>query len=1083
MMIYLRRFIYVFLAFLALYTLGGFFLVPYLVKTKGVELANEKINGKLSIKSVDFNPFIFDAQVHGVELRSLENKPVISFESLNLNLQVLSLFGNTIHIKSVELSKPFINAVYSKEKQLNLLNIVKPSNTPDENKTSSKHPRYILDSLVVKKGHIRYDDFSKPTPYSTALNNFEFSVKNIDTDKNSIKKGLSILHFDLDGGGSVAITNHINSMTPVVVDGTVDLNSVALYPQWKYFRDMLNLELADGKLDLHSEYHINLDELKNMSVDKTALSMKELRVKPKEKSQDILNIASIHLEGLHVKPLQQEASMGSFKISGVDLKTQRIAQNRVDWQDYIKINSSAEKSKTVDKNESKPWQFKLKNFDIQNLALTLKDTTLNPPLVTKLEDTSLHVSDLDLSKNSWLHYDFQTRINHDTGLKTSGILSLSPLKQEGELSITNLGFNLLNPYIAKLTAPALLDGALSLHVKESFSKEKEMSFLVKSFDLNSSALGVSDESMKPAQKVMLANFALHVSDLASNPTSWFDYKLQTNINGAAHLNTNGKILRTPLKQQGEISLENFGLKFLNPYIKPFTYLKISDGLVSINGKESFDSTAKKSPKLSMKGKFGLKKIVLKDERKDAILTSLNKLDLGYTFDYAPNRLFIDKVLIDSLYTNVIIDQNKTLNFAKLMKQKNSSSQVKPTKQMEKKSDPFDVKIAAVLLKNSSTDFADQSLLYRFKTHIHDLNGKIYSISSQSDETSTVDLDGVVDQYGSAKIKGSLNTANPKKYTDINLKFNNLALNNLTAYSATFAGYKIDSGKLYVKLGYKIDNSKLDASNNIVIKKIVLGDTVKEANVTIWPLRFAVALLEDSDGVIDIDLPIQGDLDNPDFKYGTVVWKVLGNLVTKAVTAPFKLLGSMLGFEGDALESIDFEAGKVLLLPPEIEKLDKLTKAMQKRTKLVLSVGATYDLVIDKKSLQRQKLIELIVKKSGATNELERRNAINAEMLEGIFLKNSSKENLEKIKEEFRAEFKDIKKFNEKYTVKLAQEDSKFMPISQEELTNLALKRAKVISDYLVKKGQIDPTRIVLNQVSSIEKDVKEVKTKLEINVK
>jgi hypothetical protein len=1084
MMIYLRRFFY---TLVGLYTLVGFFLVPYLVKTKGVELVNEQINGTVSIESVNFNPYSFIVQLGRVELKSLDNKSVVSFEKLNLNLQVLSLLNNTVHVTTVELVKPYVNVVYSKDKKINLLSIVKPSSTPDENKTASKPPRFILDALLVREGVIKYDDYTKPTPYTAALNSLELSIKNIDTDKNSTKSATSILQFDLDGGGSVEIKNSMKSISPFIVDGTLDLKSIALYSQYKYIKDMLNLELADGKLDAHAQYHIDLDDLKNINVEKTSLAISNLRIKPKNKPLDILNIAIIRLDNINAKPMIQEASVGSFGISGVDLKVGRVAQNRVDWQDYIKINSANEKVKSADKNESKAWKFALKEFDLKNLAITMNDMTIVPSLVTKLENTSLHVSDLSLNKNSLMHYNFSTLINHETAVGANGALSLKPLKQEGELSITNLGFNLLNPYIGKLTAPITADGALNLHVKETFSKEDQVKFLVKSFDLNSSAIGLKDDSIKPAQKIELTNLALHVSDLASNPKSWFNYKLKTNVNGNALLDTNGKLLRQPLKQEGNVLIDNFDLSFLNPYIKPYTYLNIKNGMLSLSGKESFDSTATKSPKLIMNGKFGLNKVVLKDERKKEVLASLSKLDFGYTFDYAPNRLYIDKVLIDSLYSNVIIDQNKTLNFAKLMKQNSAKTTtkttIKTTKQEAKKSDPFALKVAAVILKNSSTDFADQSLLYRFKTHIHDLNGKIYSISSQMDETSTVDLDGIVDQYGSAKIKGSLNAANPKKYTDINLKFSNLALNNLTAYSATFAGYKINSGKLFLKLGYKIDDSKLDATNNVVIKQIKLGDTVKDSKVTVWPLRFAVALLEDSDGVIDIDLPIKGDLDNPDFKYGAVVWKVLGNIVTKAVTAPFKLLGSMLGFDGEALQSIDFEAGKTLLLPPEVEKLDNLTKAMQKRMKLVLNVGATYDVETDKKALQRQKLIELIVKKSGATNEIERRNAINAEMLEGIFLKNSSSENLDKIKEDFRAEYKDIKKFNEKYTMKLAQEDSKFMPVSQEELTNLAVQRAKAISEYLVKKQQLDVSRVVLNPISAIDKSSKEVKTKLDINVK
>jgi hypothetical protein len=185
----------------------------------------------------------------------------------------------------------------------------------------------------------------------------------------------------------------------------------------------------------------------------------------------------------------------------------------------------------------------------------------------------------------------------------------------------------------------------------------------------------------------------------------------------------------------------------------------------------------------------------------------------------------------------------------------------------------------------------------------------------------------------AKINGKLNTKAPKDFTDIHVNFDNLNLKQYTPYSLEFLGYKIAGGKLYLNLGYVIDHGKLVGKNQVVIKQIELGE--EKAGGAKWPLRLVVALLEDSDGVIDIDLPIEGDINNPDFKYGKVVWQVIGNLLTKAITSPFRLLGSLMGLdsEDDSLSSVGFEAGEAIILPPEREKLDKLTAMLIKRPKL------------------------------------------------------------------------------------------------------------------------------------------------------
>ena len=399
-------------------------------------------------------------------------------------------------------------------------------------------------------------------------------------------------------------------------------------------------------------------------------------------------------------------------------------------------------------------------------------------------------------------------------------------------------------------------------------------------------------------------------------------------------------------------------------------------------------------------------------------------------------------------------------FSKLMKK---SADVNQTEQKEQKKKPqkekiFPVKIDKIAVALGSAKFQDYSIPIKFKTDIHNLNGVIYSLTNLKGEHTLINLHGDIDKYGSTKIKGSIDGLNPKKFTDINMNFKNLDLSAMSGYSAEFAGYEIDSGKLFLDLGYNILNSKLKATNKIVIKKIELGDEVEDENVTHLPLGFVVGLLEDNKGVIDIDMPIDGDVDKPDFKYGKLVWNTFTNLVTRAVTAPFKFLGAMLGIDTQDLEYVAFESGSSTIAPMQREKLDRLAEIMSKRSKLVLKVDGVYAKRSDTKALQEAKLIALVLTKSGLKNKEEHQSAMTVTMLEEIYLENADKKSLKKLQNSVKKETKE-EDFALVYRKQLIGACTSMMKVSQDDLVNLAKKRVNNLINYLTQEKKIAVSRV------------------------
>jgi len=459
--------------------------------------------------------------------------------------------------------------------------------------------------------------------------------------------------------------------------------------------------------------------------------------------------------------------------------------------------------------------------------------------------------------------------------------------------------------------------------------------------------------------------------------------------------------------------------------------------------------------------LGLSSLFLQNTKEDTLLFSLDDLAVkDYTFELFPNRLYVNRVNVNSFYVDAKIDKNRVLNFSQLMKKSSSVKQteVKEEKKKPQKSELFPVRIDKIALALGSARFQDYSIPIKFKTDIHDLSGVIYSVTNMKAEHTLINLHGDIDKYGSTKIKGSIDGLDPKKFTDISMNFKNLDLSAMSGYSAEFAGYEIDSGKLFLDLGYNIINAKLKATNKIVIKKIELGDEIEDENVTHLPLGFVVGLLEDDKGVIDIDMPIDGNVDKPDFKYGKLVWNTFTNLVTRAVTAPFKFLGAMLGVNTDDLEYVAFESGSSTIAPMQREKLDRLAQIMRKRPKLVLNVDGVYAKRSDTKALQEAKLIALVLKKSGLKNKEEHQSAMTVTMLEEIYLENADTKSLQKLQNEIKKETKE-EDYALVYRKKLIGTCTSMMKVSKEDLVNLANQRVMNLINYLAKEKKISTVRL------------------------
>jgi hypothetical protein len=273
-------------------------------------------------------------------------------------------------------------------------------------------------------------------------------------------------------------------------------------------------------------------------------------------------------------------------------------------------------------------------------------------------------------------------------------------------------------------------------------------------------------------------------------------------------------------------------------------------------------------------------------------------------------------------------------------------------------------IDRIRVEHGEMDFADHSLALPFGTRIHDFKGAFNGISTQTGALAELELDGRVDEFGLARAVGQIDLFNPTGFMDIKTVFRNVEMTNLTPYTATFVGRKIQSGKLSLDLEYKIKERQLLGENQIIMDKLTLGERVESPTAKDLPLDLAIAILQDSDGKIDLGLPVSGSLDDPQFSYGRIIWKAIGNIITKIVTAPFRALGALFGGGGEKLEKVAFEAGEAGLTPPEKEKFKQISQILNKRPGLALTVHGAWSAEIDRPALKELQLRRAVAEKMG-----------------------------------------------------------------------------------------------------------------------
>ncbi len=855
--------------------------------------------------------------------------------------------------------------------------------------------------------------------------------------------------------------------------------------------DADHIQVADGKIELSDRKSIPF----KTTLENIELGIDNLSTAPDKKAKAHLSLQTESKEGMKldsyfsINPLVSE---GSIEFTGIQLKKYSPYYSKNVLFDVKEGGLDLSTKYMFNKTEKEP-EIRLAELSAGLTSLKLrkrgeKDDFLDIP-VASLKNTSV-----DLTKKE---------VHIGTLSTQKGILKIKRYI-DGTLNMQSL----------------VPKSGTSVGEPAKTKKERGMFVTIKDIAAADYMLNIEDAMLQEPVNLVAERINFKGTNLSTAKNSKGRASLSFVFNKKGTVRTNGSVSINPPSANMQLNVKGVGISPFQPYFTDRVKIIIAQGDISLDGKVSFGYSMSGIMKASYKGEASVQNFDSLDKVKAEEFLKWNSLYFGgIEAAYSPLHVNISQVALTDFYSRIIINKDGSINLQDIMQEKGASvaaatkegagepaveayakpveaaATVKQVDGLPKASEAAQqkpaaeaaanqpvtslpqqtgklIKIGAVTLQGGTINFSDSHIEPNYSASFLEIGGKISGLSSEETKFADVDLRGKFENSAPLEITGKINPLRDDLYVDLKIAFKDMDLSPVSPYSGTYLGYAIQKGELSLDLQYLIVKKKLDSKNNIFLDQFTLGDRVESPKATKLPVKFAIALLKNRKGEINLDVPVSGYINDPKFSISGIVWKMLLNLVVKAATSPFALIGALFG-GGEELNYVDFNYGSSNLPEQDTKKLDTIVKALFNRPALKLDIEGHVDAARDKE---------------GLTQYLFNRK-LKAEKLKDFVKKGQPAVPVDQVtigKEEY-----------DKY-LKMAYKDEKFpkprnilgfakdlpvpemeklmlthIQITNDDLRQLAAARALNVKDYILKSGQVTADRVFLVEPKSLEPEAKD----------
>ena len=606
-------------------------------------------------------------------------------------------------------------------------------------------------------------------------------------------------------------------------------------------------------------------------------------------------------------------------------------------------------------------------------------------------------------------------------------------------------------------------------VKEPIKKdETEWKVEAKQIALDRFKIDIDDRATANPAKFTLSDLFVRIDNFSNAKNQPGKTRLRTRINKNGVVRLNGTTGSNPLVAKLAVEAYDIDVLSLQPYFDDQVNFLLTGGRISTKGSLNLVTSGAGPAKANYQGGIELYDFasIEKDNKQD--LVKWKNLGLHqFELSSEPLQVRIGEIDITDFYSRLIIGPDGKINLQNLKAPKGEDQEKAPPTQAvaapgtDTPDTTKPLTIGKINLHGGNINFSDFLIKPNYSANLTDVQGTISELKPEA--PGDIDLQAKLDGAAPVDIDGKINPLGKELFLDIVADAREIEMNPFSPYSGKYVGYGIESGKLSFNVKYKVENRKLTAQNKIILNQLTFGEKVESPQATKLPVLLAVALLKDRNGVIDVDLPISGSLDDPQFSVGGLVLRLVINIITRAVTAPFALLGSAFSGggsnSGEELSYIEFDSGRANLSQTAQSKIETLAKAMNNRPALRLQLSGRADPATDLDGLKRVSVERKV--KAQKVKELAGKGEAPKSVDE---VRVESSEYPEYLRQAYRQESfpkprNAIGLLRDLPVVEMEKLMTQHATIGEEDLRELANQRAQTVRDALVTAGQVSADRL------------------------
>ncbi|EXI85646.1 MAG: putative protein involved in outer membrane biogenesis [Candidatus Accumulibacter sp. BA-94] len=971
---------------LALLIIGvlGFLVMPPLVKWLLVDQLAAVLHRPVSIEGLRINPYTLSLQVDGLAIQEKGGGDrVAGFEQLFVNLESSSLFRGGPVISELKLVGPALSLVRLPDGRFNFSDLIDefmarpPSTEPT--------PRFSVNNIQIAGGKVDFDD--RMLGEKQQLSEVNLALPFVSSLPNSVEIFVEPAFSASLNGAPLVVQGRSKPFTATQEsEMAVDLRNVQIAPYLDYLPLRLPIQLVSGAVDseLKLAFRRGADDHPSLSLS-GSVTVRDLVVKDTA-GDPLLSLQRLHVLLATVDPLQRVFAIEQLAVDSPEIRARVSRQGTINWVEFFnqelaaRSPAAAAAGSASESPAAAPVGWSLGEARVSGGALLWLDESHGKPFNASIEGIDFGIRNLDSKGASPAKFELAMRFQGEPWIKagslsvTGGQLDLpgrrvliDELWQRGTRVLLRRAadgsIDFVQPPVLRAATAARQDpgGAWQITVAKYRSEDTGLRF--------------EDAAVSPAATHTIEGLRFDGENLSTAAGSTAKVTASFRLNRKGEVELSGSIRPLPLDADLKLTMRTVELLPLQPYVTEHLNVDVTRGLVSLDGVLQLRQTGSGGlDPAALGGGFSGEVTIGDFQAVDKINSAdfvkwkslhLGKLDLRLR----PDSLAIGEVALSDFFARVIISREGKLNLLQIVRQDEKAPPPTATAATAvvagegrasapvaavAAKPPLPINIARITLQGGDVRFSDNFIKPNYSANLKKIGGTISGLSSAADSSAKVDLRGSYDNIAPLTVSGQLNPLSPTPRLDLQAEVKGIEMTSLSPYSGKYAGYAIEKGKMSLFVKYRIENRQLTAENRVFLDQLTFGEPVASPDATKLPVTLAVALLKNRNGEIDINLPISGSLDDPEFSIGGLIVRVIVNVLVKAVTSPFALLGSVFG-GGEELSTIDFAVGEASLTPEAQKRVETLAKALVDRPALKLEIEGRADLQSDPEGLKRYRL--------------------------------------------------------------------------------------------------------------------------------